>query len=131
MLMRLSRKLLRLGVSMALLAAPACSSVTNAESGAALRATVVSDGVRLENPGSAPVFYVLVPTSLLPVFDWVPCTEGPYCEAVPAGGWVVAPWPGGFLAGNGPEHTLYWWRAKPDGNGGTQPDSIRTVNLVR
>lgn len=129
-----SRSLVHLARGVALLAVAAglaCSALTgplHLDRDPTVQAT--EPGIVIRNPGPVRVYYFAVGLNALAQINWAPSVHDDR-ESLPGAAQVVVPWPGPGIAGPESEYVVFWWRATADGRGGSKPDSVRGLRVVR
>ena len=116
-----------LGLACAILLA-ACDDSTGVELGG-VEATVVSEGLRLENQRSRTIYYFVADQSLLPLLDWAPCRNPDLCDGVESDERVIVPKADIIGWGESDVLVVYWWELDRQGNGEYEIDEIRTMKV--
>ena len=119
----------RLAVLMILaVAASACAESPTVSDGV-LKVTTGASELKLANLSAAPLHYIVIERGTVALVDWIPCTGGPPCPTLAAGGSVSVPY--STILGYTPaakEGVVYWWRDVTNGSGVVSADSLH--NLV-
>jgi hypothetical protein len=110
------------------LAAAACGGDGPMASDGVLEVTTEASALKLANVSAAPLHYIVIERGTLALVDWIPCTGGPPCPTLAAGGTTRMPYTAvvGYTA-SAEEGVAYWWREVTGDSGVARADSLHQM----
>ena len=94
-----------------------------------VEATVVSQGLRLENERSRTIYYFVADQATLALLDWAPCRNPDVCDGVDSDQRVIIPKSDIIGWGESDVLVVYWWELDRQGNGEYEIDEIRSMKV--
>ena len=123
--MRMSRPAV---LAIAAVAAAGCTGEPPTVSDGVLKVTTEASALKLANVSAAPLHYIVIERETLALVDWIPCTGGPPCPTLAAGGSTRMLYTTvlGYTA-SAEEGVAYWWREVTGGTGVPFADSLHQL----
>ncbi len=120
----------RVLIFIALWALPACSLFDDGAEGDVTVKVLVSNLI-ISNHTSEVVYYAVFPRDILPLLDWLPCSDPVRCtNKIQPRRWAVVKYDDFMGEKRDDEAVVYWWHSVKildDGTERHEPDEIRAI----
>ena len=91
-----------------------------------------SEGILATNQTDGPVHLIAIERGTTALADWIPCTAGPGCEALPPGQQRLIPWSSVLgAAADRHEYVVYWWHAVAQPDGTMRAGTVTSISVTR
>ena len=115
-------------LALTLAGASGCNSILGP--GGSVTATLGEDGILVSNGTDRPIYWAAFDRDALALLLWAPCTEPATCPRIGSGRTVLISFDAvGVWGPTSREAVFYWWHLVRDGEGGYEPDEIRSIVL--